>query len=84
MRSGSSGSSTTANSAKIEAADKHQRAGAEFGGDRLGVREGVADLAQRHQAKRRRQVERRSQTACSGVFADGMRPPVGTFELGSL
>ena len=43
---------------QVEAADMHQRAGARLGRDRLGVREGVADLPQRHQAERRRQVER--------------------------
>ena len=59
---------------QVEAADEYQRAGAELGGIRLGMREGVADLAQGHQAKPRRQIERRSQTACSGVFPAACGP----------
>jgi hypothetical protein len=36
----------------------NERAGALLGGHRGGMRKGVADLAQRHQMERRRQVER--------------------------
>ena len=44
---------------EIEAADMDQRAGAGIGGNLCRMREGVADLAQRHGAKRRRQIEGR-------------------------
>ena len=42
---------------EVEAADMDQRAGALLGCDRGRMRHGVADLAQRHEAERRRQVE---------------------------
>ena len=44
---------------EIEAADIDQRAGALLGRDLDGVREGIADLAQRHKRERRRQFELR-------------------------
>ena len=42
---------------EIEAADMDQRAGAGIGSNLCRMRKGVADLAQRHGAKRRRQIE---------------------------
>ena len=44
---------------EIEAADMDQRTGAGIGGNPFRMCEGVADLAQRHGAKRRRQIKRR-------------------------
>ena len=44
---------------EIETADVHQRAGALLLRDAGRVRKGVADLAQRHRAEWRRQIERR-------------------------
>jgi hypothetical protein len=53
---------------EIESADENQRAGAELRGVRLGMREGVADLAQRDDAKPRRQIERRCERRIQARF----------------
>ena len=44
---------------QIEAADMHQRPGALFGGNSLGMLERVTHFPQRHQAEGRREVQRR-------------------------
>ena len=49
---------------EIETADEHQRAGAELGGVGRGVREGVADLAQRHQLEAAAAGRAPAQMAC--------------------
>ena len=52
---------------EVEAADIDQRAGARLGRMRVGMREGIADLAQRHQAERRRQVDAGSRQRWASV-----------------
>ena len=64
---------------KIEAADIDQRAGAELGGIGLGMRKGVAHLAQRHQAKRRRQIERGLKWRVNAGLRTALRSRTRTF-----